>query len=95
MKEIKYKKIWKEPNASCKELNPLQYMKAKVLNPWEQLRVNIPERTYERYPVSKAIKFQTVSKEFGYDNSGKGTGKHYQKFLKEHKEKFNVKKLKL
>ena len=47
-----------------------------------------PVRSYERYPVSKAIKNDLVGKEFGYDPTAKGTTAQYKKYLKEHNEKF-------
>lgn len=64
-------------------------MKPKVLNYWDQERVNMPVRSYERYPVSKAIKSYLPGREFGYDDSLKDTTEQYQKFLASHKQKFD------
>lgn len=88
MKEIKYKKVWKEPGYCNKEFMPIAPLKGQVLEYWEQSRVNMPVRSYERYPVFKAIKNHLVGTEFGYDENAKGTTEQYQKYLTVHNEKF-------
>lgn len=90
MHSLKYKKSWKFPSSVGKEFLPICPLKPKILGFWEQERVNIPERSYERYPVSRAIKFSLPGKEFGYDEDCKDTAEQYQKYLVKHKEKFNV-----
>ena len=67
---------------------PLIPLKGKVLEYWEMSRVNMPERSYERYPVSKAIKNDLVGKEFGYDQNAKDTTEHYKNYLAQHNLKF-------
>ena len=89
LKEIKYKKAWKQPGYCNGEFGPLIPLRGKVLDYWDQSRVNMPVRSYERYPVAKAIKYDLVGKEFGYDQSAKGTTEQYQKYLKHHTERFN------
>ena len=88
MKEIKYKKVWREPGYCNKEFMPIAPLKGKILDYWEMSRVNMPERSYERYPVSRAIKNDLVGKEFGYDTEAKDTTEQYKKYLKHHKEIF-------
>jgi hypothetical protein len=61
-----------------------------VLGFWEQERVNMPVRSYENYPVNRAIKSFLPGREFGYDNEVKDTTKQFQKFLVKHTEKFKV-----
>ena len=53
-----------------------------ILNEWVASRVTMPYRSYERYPVSKAIKNDLVGKEFGFDENAKDTTPHYKQFLK-------------
>ena len=88
MNEIKYKKVWKDPGYCNGEFIPIKPLRGQVLNYWEMSRVTMPVRSYERYPVSKAIKNDLVGKEFGYDPTAKGTTAQYKKYLKEHNEKF-------
>ena len=88
MNEIKYKKVWKDPGYCNGEFIPIKPLRGQVLNYWEMSRVTMPVRSYERYPVSKAIKNDLVGKEFGYDSDAKDTTMQYKKYLKEHKEKF-------
>ena len=56
MNEIKYKKVWKDPGYCNGEFLPIKPLRGQVLNYWEMSRVTMPVRSYERYPVSKAIK---------------------------------------
>ena len=88
MNEIKYKKVWKDPGYCNGEFLPIKPLRGQVLDYWEMSRVTMPVRSYERYPVSKAIKNDLVGKEFGYDPTAKGTTAQYKKYLKEHNEKF-------
>lgn len=88
MNEIKYKKEWKEPGYCNGEFGPLIPLKGKVLDYWTASRVNMPQRSYERYPVNRAFHNDLIGKEFGYDDSAKDTTEHYKKFLTEHKERF-------
>ena len=88
MDEIKYKKVWKDPGYCNGEFIPIKPLRGQVLNYWEMSRVTMPVRSYERYPVSRAIKNDLVGKEFGYDPTAKGTTAQYKKYLKEHNEKF-------
>lgn len=85
---MKYKKVWKEPGYCNGEFSPLNPLKGKVLDYWDMIRVNMPERSYERYPVSRAIKNDLVGKEFGYDSDAKDTTEHYQQYLQKHNAKF-------
>ena len=88
MKEIKYKQVWKDPGYCNGEFIPIKPLRGKVLDSWQMSRVTMPSRSYERYPVSRAIKNDLVGKEFGFDSSGKGTTPQFQKYLEEHNEKF-------
>ena len=88
LNEIKYKKVWKDPGYCNGEFIPIQPLRGQVLNYWEMSRVTMPARSYERYPVSKAIKNDLVGKDFGFDPSGKGTTAQFKKYLKEHNERF-------
>jgi hypothetical protein len=90
MKNLKYKKTWKFPSTVGREFNSIQPLKPKILGFWEQERVNMPERSYERYPVSKAIKHFLPGREFDYDTELKSTSEQYQKYLKQHQKKFDV-----
>jgi hypothetical protein len=90
MKGLKFKKSWKFPSTIGREFSQIDVLKPRVLGFWEQDRVNMPERSYERYPVSKAIKCFLPGREFGYDQEVKDASEQYQTFLKEHKEKFDV-----
>jgi hypothetical protein len=90
LKNIKHKKTWKNPSSLGKELNPILVLKPKLLNCWEQERADMPERSYERYPVSKAIKCFLPGREFGFDSELKDASEQYQKYLKIHKHKFDV-----
>ncbi len=90
MKELKYKKCWKSPGYLNKEFNLINSLKPKILSPWEQSRVDMPVRSYETYPVKEHIKSDLIGKEFGFPDSY-GTTEQYQKYLKEHTEKFEVK----
>lgn len=88
MEEIKYKKVWKDPGYCNGEFLPIKPLRGRVLDYWEMTRVTMPVRSYERYPVAKAIKNDLVGKEFGFDPNAKDTTKQYKEFLKEHNEKF-------
>lgn len=88
MKQLKYKKVWKEPGYCNGEFAPLNPLKGEVLDYWVASRVSMPVRSYERYPVAKAIKNCLVGKDFGYDDNAKDTTEHYKKYLAKHKEKF-------
>ena len=88
LNEIKYKKVWKDPGYCNGEFIPIQPLRGQVLDYWEMSRVTMPVRSYERYPVSKAIKNDLVGKNFGFDPSGKGTTAQFKKYLKEHNERF-------
>ncbi len=88
MQEIKYKKVWKDPGYCNGEFIPIKPLRGKVLNSWEMSRVTMPVRSYERYPVSRAIKCDLIGKEFGYDSSAKDTTTQYKKYLKQHNEIF-------
>jgi len=88
LEEIKYKKVWKDPGYCNKEFLPIKPLPGEILTSWQMSRVTMPVRSYERYPVSKAIKNDLVGKEFGYDNTAKNTTPQYQKYLKEHNERF-------
>ncbi len=50
----------------------------------------MPERSYQRYHVSKQFKYRLPGTDFGYDDTLQDTAKQYQKYLKKHKEKFDV-----
>ena len=63
-------------------------MKGELLSYWEKIRIDIPERTYENYPVNQQFKFSMTGGEFGY--SKEGTSEQFQTYLKHHKEKFDV-----
>ena len=88
MHEIKYKHVWKDPGYCNGEFIPIKPLRGKVLDSWQMSRVTMPSRSYERYPVSRAIKNDLVGKEFGFDSSGKGTTPQFQKYLEEHNERF-------
>ena len=88
LNEIKYKKVWKDPGYCNGEFIPIQPLRGQVLNYWEMSRVTMPARSYERYPVSRAIKNDLVGKDFGFDPSGKDTTAQFKKYLKEHNERF-------
>ena len=88
LNEIKYKKVWKDPGYCNGEFIPIQPLRGQVLDYWEMSRVTMPARSYERYPVSRAIKNDLVGKDFGFDPSGKGTTAQFKKYLKEHNERF-------
>ena len=86
---MKYKKVWKDPGYCNGVFMPLVPLRGKILGQWEQSRVTMPVRSYERYPVSKAIKNDLIGKDFGYDDNVKDATKEYRIFLNKHKEKFN------
>ena len=88
MNDIKYKKVWKEPGYCNGEFSPINALRGQVLDPWDMERVAMPRRSYERYPVSRHIKYDLIGKEFGYDYSGKGITPEFKKYLEEHNEKF-------
>lgn len=67
----------------------MKALKGKVLEYWTALRVNMPEKCYERYPISKAIHAGFPGKEFGYDSDGKFLTEKYRNVLAEHKKKFD------
>jgi hypothetical protein len=50
----------------------------------------MPQRSYETYPISKHIKNDLIGKDFGYDDNCKHSTEQYKKYLKTHKEKFDV-----
>lgn len=88
---MKYKETWKNPGYINKEFAPFDVLKPKVLNYWEQMRVNMPERSYERYSVNKAFKLVSAQgKEFGFDNNLKQYAEQYRVHLAEHNKKFKV-----
>ena len=88
MKEIKYKTVWKSPGYCNGEFLPIKPIPGEILSNWQISRITMPVRSYERYPVNKAIKSDLVGKEFGYDFSAKSTTSQYKKYLKQHNEKF-------
>jgi hypothetical protein len=88
--EVKYKKEWKYSGIGNKEFNDFVGLKGEALGHWESIRVNMPERSYETYPISKQIKNDLVGKDFGYDETCKDTSEQYQKYLQAHKVKFDV-----
>jgi hypothetical protein len=65
-------------------------LKGEVLEYWDSIRVNMPERSYETYPISRHIRNDLVGKEFGYDAKCSDTLQQYQKYLKAHNEKIDV-----
>ena len=81
------------PGLGNKELNPINALKGEVLRPWEQSRVTMPLRSYERYPVNKTFKFRLIGENFGYDYSSDNLSDQHLKFLKKHNEKFKVNNL--
>jgi hypothetical protein len=67
----------------------MKALKGNVLDYWTASRVNMPEKSYARYPISKAIHAGYPGKEFGYDTDGKLFTEQFKKLLSEHKRKFN------
>ena len=67
----------------------MKALKGNVLDYWTASRVNMPEKSYARYPISKAIHAGYPGKEFGYDTDGKLFTEQFKKLLCEHKRKFN------
>jgi hypothetical protein len=52
----------------------------------------MPVRSYETYPVKDHIKNCLIGKEFGFSDCFSNTTEQYRIYLKDHLEKFNVKK---
>ncbi len=88
--EVKYKKNWVNPGNLNDAFAPFDVLKPKVLSYWEQTRVNMPIRSYERYSIDKAFKLSSNStKEFGFSNNEKDLNEQYAKYLKKHTKKYN------
>lgn len=89
LKEIKLKKTWTNPGNLNQPFAPFDVLKPKVLNYWEQDRVNMPERSYEKYPVNKAFKLDSKSKgSFGFSQDPSQYSEQYRIYLENHNKKF-------
>ena len=55
MGEVKYKKAWKAVGVKSEYFNPLPVLKPAVLEPWERIKMQMPERSFEKYALSKDI----------------------------------------
>jgi hypothetical protein len=84
------KKSWKNAGPSNSEFEKMKAMQGKVLDYWTAARVNMPERSYQRYPISKAIHAGFPGSEFGYDTEGKLFTEQFKKVLSDHNKKFNL-----
>ena len=83
------KKSWKDPGPGNTEFQKMKALKGKVLDYWTASRVNMPEKSYARYPISKAVHAGLPGKEFGFDTEGKLFTDQFKKLLVKHKKKFN------
>ena len=88
--KAKYKESWKNPGYMNEPFAPFDVLKPKVLGNWEQLRVNMPVRSYERYPVEFSWKLVRQHGEgFGFKDNFDQYSEQYSKYLIEHLKKFN------
>lgn len=56
MSEVKVKNAWKASGSSKNEcFNPLPVLKPAILEPWDRIKLQMPERSYEKYALSKSI----------------------------------------
>ncbi len=81
------------PGYINKEFLPVPVLKPKVLGNWEQLRVNMPERSYKRFPYEKSFKIvSSCGTYFEKSNTDytQDLGEQFKKHLTEHEKKFNV-----
>jgi hypothetical protein len=69
---------------------PLASLKGESLDYWTFLRITMPKKSYERYPISKQFKIaNAVGSDFGFPNKSLLT-KEYKEVLEKHEKKFNV-----
>lgn len=81
------------PGYVNKEFLPVPVLKPKVLGNWEQLRVNMPERSYKRFPFEQSFKIVNSCGDYfekAYTDYTKDLGEQFKKHLDEHLIKFNV-----
>ena len=64
MNEIKYKKFWKESCYFNGEFSSMKALRGQVLDYWDIYRVIMPRRNYEKYPVNRRIKNDSIGKKF-------------------------------
>jgi hypothetical protein len=86
---VKYKENWKDPGFLNGYFAPFDVLKPKVLSTWEQIRVTMPERSYEKYTVNKA--FKLPSKRDNYINRIESDllSEQFKEHLSIHNQKFN------
>ena len=87
--DVKLKKSWKNPGPGNTEFEKLKGIKGIVLDYWTASRVTMPEKSYARYPISKAVHAGFPGNEFGNDKEGKLFTEQYKNLLEKHKMKFD------
>jgi len=82
---------WRDPGLINKEFHNYPAFQPDIVDGWKALRINMPERTYERFPTSKQMKFPLVNRDLIYTYDPQNHPEEYNKFLKTHTKAFNVK----
>lgn len=55
--EVSYKKAWNAVGAKSDCFHPLAVLKPVVLEPWDRLKMQMPDRSFEKYALSKNTNF--------------------------------------
>ena len=53
--EVRYKKAWRAVGVKSDCFNPLPVLKPAVIEPWDRLKMQMPERSYEKYALSNHL----------------------------------------
>ena len=63
MGSVKNKKVWKAADCHNECFNPLPVLQPAVLDPWDRVKLQMAERSYEKYALCKsAIIFEKCSR---------------------------------
>lgn len=86
-----HQKTWKNPGFKNDFFSKFDILKPKILNTWDQARVNMPIRSYEKYSVDRSFKIQDYGnkKEFGFNQDEGQYNEQYVKYLRRHTKKYN------
>ena len=55
MQEVSFKKSWRAPGLVNKEFNKIPILNPVVLDQWTRARIQMPERGYEKFALSKLL----------------------------------------
>jgi hypothetical protein len=57
---MKYKQAWKAVGVKGECFNPLPVLKPAVLEPWDRVKMSMPERSYEKFALCNNISFINI-----------------------------------